>query len=127
MVFKQPWTKPYILYISIVRIYISRKIKKPFIKDHFTINVHSGKEKESVLEKLKNIQFKKIIDKGHKLIIYPEHVKDTMNGLLNIINDEGLHFFDMDVRKPTLNEVFEKIALDDSEPKEEEQWEPYIW
>ncbi|MBT5342036.1 ABC transporter ATP-binding protein [Candidatus Woesearchaeota archaeon] len=93
-------------------------IKKPFLKDHFTINVHSGKEKAHILEKLKGLHFKKIIDKNHKLIIYPEHIKDTMEGLLNIIKDEGLNFYDMDVRKPTLNEVFEKIALDD-QPEEE--------
>jgi ABC-2 type transport system ATP-binding protein len=93
-------------------------VKKPYLKDHFTINVHSGKEKESVLKKLKDIQFKKIVDKGHKLIIYPEHINDTMEGLLNLIKDENLNFFDMDVRKPTLNEVFEKIALDDSDEEE---------
>ncbi len=93
-------------------------VKKPYLKDHFTINVHSGKEKEEVLGKLKELHFKKIIDKGHKLIIYPEEVEQTMSGLLNMIKDENLNFFDMDIRKPTLNEVFEKIAIDDSGEEE---------
>jgi len=88
------------------------EVRKPFLRDHFTINVHSKKEKEQVIKSLKTFPIKKMVDKGHKLVIYPEDVKQTMNHLLSTIKEENLHLHDMHVRKPSLNEIFEKIVLD---------------
>lgn len=85
-------------------------IKKPFLRDHFVINVHSGREKEQILQLLKTLPFKKIIDQGSRLEIYPEDVEKTMNSLLGLIKAENLYLHDLDLRKPTLHEVFEKIA-----------------
>lgn len=85
-------------------------IKKPFLKDHFVINVKSGLQKERILNRVQALPFKEIVDRGHKIVIYPKDIEKTMKGLLGIIKEENLNLNNMDVRKPTLTEVFEKIA-----------------
>jgi ABC-2 type transport system ATP-binding protein len=86
-------------------------VKKPFISDHFTINVHSSsKTKERIINRFKECPVKRIIDKGNKIIVYPNHVERTVSQLLNLIQEEGLQLNDMDIRHPSLNEIFERIV-----------------
>lgn len=85
-------------------------VRKPFLRDHFTINVRSGQEKQRLLSRLKNVPVRKIVDENYRIVIYPENVEKTITHLLSIIKEENLYLHDMDVRKPSLNEVFEKIA-----------------
>ena len=85
-------------------------IKKPFLKDYFTINLRPGDRKERVIEALKGLPIKKIIDEGNRLVVHPQDIEKTISGLLNFIKDENLYLHDMDMRKPTLNEIFEIIA-----------------
>jgi len=91
---------------------LMEEIKKPYLRDHFTISVHSQQNKEELIEKFKQYPIKKIVDKGHSLIIYPEHVGKTVNSLLSTIQEEGLYLHNMDLRKPSLNEIFEDIVLE---------------
>ncbi len=88
-------------------------VKKPFLKDHFTISIHAPQNKEDLIQKFKKFPIKKIVDKGNKLVIYPEHVEKTVSSLLALIKDEHLHLNDMDMRKPSLIEIFENIAEED--------------
>jgi len=88
-------------------------IKKPYFRDHFIINVHSGRDKEQILQKMKTLPFKKIIDQGNRLEIYPEDVEKTMKSLLSLIKEENLSLHDMDLRRPSLHEVFEKVAQEE--------------
>lgn len=85
-------------------------IRKPFLRDHFTINIHSGKEKEKMIEKLKSFSIRKIVDKGNTLVIYPADVQKTTQELLTMIKEENLFLHDMNLRKPSLREIFEKIV-----------------
>ena len=88
-----------------------KEVQKPFFKDHITINVHPGEEKEHLIERLKTLPIKKIVDKGRKLVVYPKHVEKTITDLITIIKEENLYLHEMDMRRPSLNEVFEKIVL----------------
>lgn len=88
------------------------EIKKPFIKEHFTINLRPGDSKRKIINALKTFPVKKIIDKGKKLVIYPDDTEGTVNHLLRYIKEENLYLHEMDMRKPTLKEIFEKIARD---------------
>ena len=85
-------------------------IKKPFLQDHFTITLKSGEGKDRLLARLKTIPLQKIVDQGKTLVIYPSQIDKTMTALLAIIKEENLYLHDMDLRKPSLGEVFEKIA-----------------
>jgi ABC-2 type transport system ATP-binding protein len=85
-------------------------VKKPFLKDHFTINMPSNKDKSMLIEKLKKLSIKKILDNDDNLVIYPDNVESAIGNLLNIIKEENLLLHDMDIRKPSLREIFENIA-----------------
>jgi ABC-2 type transport system ATP-binding protein len=85
-------------------------IRKPYLKDHFTINVHPGEEKERVIARIRDLPVHKIVDQGSKLVIYPDDVEKTINHLITIIQDEKFHLMDMNLRKPSLHDIFRKIA-----------------
>lgn len=86
------------------------EIRAPFAQDHFTITVRSQKKKEELIQRLKKLAVKKIVDKGHSIVIYPEHVESIITSLLSIIKEEQLELHHLDVRKPSLMEIFEKIV-----------------
>lgn len=86
------------------------EIRKPFLRDHFTIKVHSGERKEELIRRLKTLSIRKIVDHKNRITIYPSDIEKATNELLNIIKEEKLHLHDMDLRKPTLNEIFERIV-----------------
>ncbi len=85
------------------------EIKRPFLKDYFTINLHPGDSKERILKILKSLPVKKVVDEGHQLVVYPSDAERTVSSLLRFIKEENLYLHDMDMRKPTLDEIFEKI------------------
>ncbi len=86
------------------------EVKEPFLKEKMTINIRPSANKEALLAALQLLPIEKIIDKGNELVVYPTNVERTVSGLLQFIKQENLYFNDMDVRKPSLHEIFEKIA-----------------
>ena len=86
------------------------EVKKPFIKDYFTINLNPGENKDKIIASLKKLPVKKIVDQDNKLIIFPIDMDKTVRGLLEFIAEEHLGLHDVDVRKPTLNEIFQQIV-----------------
>ena len=85
-------------------------IRKPFLKKNFTIHIRPDKNKDLLITKLKELKFKKIIDKGNHLVIHPEDVHKTINDLLIAVKEEQLHLHDIYLQKPSLSEIFEKVA-----------------
>lgn len=86
-------------------------IRNPPAQDHFTISV-SGNEKEQIMKRLKTCPIKKIIDRGHSLVVYPADAERTMSRVLSLIKSEHLHLHAMHLRKQSLSEVFEKIVYE---------------
>ncbi len=91
-------------------------VKKPYLSDHFTITLHSGVDKDRLLARLKGVPILKIEEQGKTLVVYPSQVDKAVAALLQIIKEENLQMNDMDLRKPSLSEVFEKIAAQDDVP-----------
>ena len=85
-------------------------VRKPLFRDHFTIRIQPGTNKEQLVTKLKTFPVKKIVDKGNNLIIYPDDVEKTISSLLTVIKEENLYLHDLDLRKPSLQEVFENVV-----------------
>jgi ABC-2 type transport system ATP-binding protein len=84
-------------------------VKKSYAKDHFTISLHHKKRKPELIAKLKSLPVEKMVDHGNRLEIYPNNVESAVRSVVKLVEDEDLHIRDMDVRSPSLNEVFEKI------------------
>ncbi len=85
-------------------------IRKPFLRDHFTINLHHLKSKEALLQALQRLPIKKIIDENDRLTVYPQDVERTLQSVLAIIKSENLYLHDIDLHQPTIHEIFEKIV-----------------
>jgi ABC-2 type transport system ATP-binding protein len=88
-------------------------VKKPYLRDNFTINVRPGGNRNQVISSLQKLPVDKIVDRGSQIIIYPNNVERTISSLLSMIKEENLYLNDMDVRKPSLNEVFEIIVKEE--------------
>ncbi len=85
-------------------------VRKPYLRDHFTIRVRSSEQKQLLISKLRVLPMQKLVDKGDSLLIYPTNVDETVRNLLRIVREENLYLHDLDLRKPSLNEIFEKIT-----------------
>ncbi|MBI2669254.1 ABC transporter ATP-binding protein [Candidatus Woesearchaeota archaeon] len=86
------------------------ELRKPFLKDNLVINIKAGKEKDLLITALRQLPISKIVDQGHQLVVYPEDTEGTVLGLLKIVKKEDLSFQNMDLRKPSLNEIFPFVA-----------------
>jgi ABC-2 type transport system ATP-binding protein len=87
-------------------------VRKPFLRDHFTINLDPGKEKDKIINRIKKFPIKKIVDKGTSIVIYPDDLEKTTNNILELIKEENLFLHDMHIKKPSLHEVFEMVVKD---------------
>lgn len=86
------------------------EIQKPYLKEDFTISVTPGDNKEQFISALKTLPVKKIIDRKSHLVIHPENTTKTITALLALIESENLCLYDLDIRRPSLNEIFENIT-----------------
>ncbi len=85
-------------------------IKKPYLRDYFTINLRPGDSKEKIIGVLRQLPIQRIVDHGSRLVVFPQDTEKTINGLLAFIREENLYLHDLDLRKPSLSEVFEEIT-----------------
>ncbi len=85
-------------------------IQKPYLRDNFTISLNPGNNKERFISMLKTLPVDKIIDRQQRLIIHPKNITKTITGLLTMIQDEKLYLHDLDIRLPSLDEIFETIT-----------------
>lgn len=88
-------------------------IQKPFLKDDVVINIKTRSEKERIIGLIKKLSVKKIVDQGHQLIIYPKDTERTLIDLMKLIKKENLYLYDLDLRKPSLNEIFFQVAKEE--------------
>jgi len=94
------------------------EIRKPFLKDNFTISVGPGENKERLISVLKTLPVNKIVDRQSHIIIHPKNVAKTVAGLLALIQDENMYLHDLDIRHPSLDEIFETITQERGSEKE---------
>jgi len=86
------------------------EIRRPFLKDNFTISLTPGENKEQLISMLRTLPVNKIIDRQNHIIIHPKDVTKTVTSLLAMIQDENLCLHDLDIRRPSLDEIFETIT-----------------
>lgn len=62
------------------------------------------------LRKVRGLHISKIVNKGHKLVIYTMDSMEVLHNLLHIVEKKNEQLIDVDVNKPTLKEVFESFV-----------------
>ncbi len=90
------------------------EVKKPFLKEHFCFNLTLEGEKQHIIEMLQKIPTERIIDRGNNIIVHPKKTIETVGLIMRIIEEEKLYLHDLDFRKPTLSEIFDKITTNDN-------------
>tara|TARA_Y100000310_G_C20702665_1_gene831429 strand:- start:7797 stop:8744 length:948 start_codon:yes stop_codon:yes gene_type:complete len=86
-----------------------QEIRKPFLRDHFVINIHSPRNKDILIEALRNLPLKKLIDKNDRIIVYPENVGETMTKVMEIIAQQEVYLPEVNIQHRPLNDIFEII------------------
>jgi len=95
---------------TIQRCGLVEEVRKPFLREHITININAGQEKQRLMELSKTLAISKIVDLGDRLVLYPDNAEYTISQLLRIVNEEKMYLHDIDFRKPSLNEIFHQIT-----------------
>tara|TARA_Y100000310_G_C20663657_1_gene806223 strand:- start:90 stop:1046 length:957 start_codon:yes stop_codon:yes gene_type:complete len=85
-------------------------VQKPFLKEDIVINIKVKEDKAKIIRLIKKLPIKKIVDQGHQLVVYPIDPKKTMMAILDAAKTENLYLYDVDLRKPSLNEIFAKVT-----------------
>tara|TARA_Y100000310_G_C20621088_1_gene783323 strand:- start:649 stop:1572 length:924 start_codon:yes stop_codon:yes gene_type:complete len=86
------------------------EVRKPFLKDKITINIRPGKDKDKFMAIAQRLPVSKIIDQGHRIVLESADPAQTIYQLLKLNQEENLSLNDIDFRRPSLNEIFEKVA-----------------
>ncbi|RLE38575.1 hypothetical protein DRJ17_03625 [Candidatus Woesearchaeota archaeon] len=71
---------------------------------------------KKIIEKLKkssDVKIDKVIDKGHKIIIYTPKSEQALHRILHIMEQMNEKLLDVRVNKPSLNEIFESLVEND--------------
>jgi len=91
------------------------EVRKPYLKETININIRTGRDREKIIEIAKRLPVNKIVDQGHQLVLYPENPESVIIELMRIVKEENLYLNDLDIRKPTLSEIFPRIASEQEE------------
>ncbi len=86
------------------------EVRRPFFRDHFTINLRQVKNSPALMDSLRKLPVSRIVQDGNTLVVYPKNVEETLRRLLQIIKEENLYLHDLDLHQPELSEIFERVV-----------------
>lgn len=90
------------------------EVKRPYLQKEGAIHIKAGEYHQEMLEHAKHLPLSRIVDKGDSIILYSAEIQDTLYQLLNLTQRESITLQDLDVRKPSLQEVFETIVQENT-------------
>jgi ABC-2 type transport system ATP-binding protein len=86
-------------------------VRRPFLKRNISINIETGQDREKMIALARQLPVNRIIDQGHRLVLEPADASQTLHALLQLAEQENLSLHDIDVRRPSLSEIFQQIAV----------------
>ena len=86
------------------------EVRKPFQRENFAINLKTGKEKQKIMDLLKDLPVSKIVEQEHQIIVYPQDIEKVLPLVLKVVKQENLYLHDIDLRKTSLSEVFAQLT-----------------
>jgi len=91
------------------------EVKKPYLDKERSIHLTAGEHHQRLVEGVKSLSVSRIVDKGTSLVLYSDEIQDTLYRLINLTQQKKINLQDIDIKKPSLQEVFEKIVQEDEE------------
>ena len=86
------------------------EIKKPYLQKEGAIHFKVGEFHHKMIGLLEKLPLKRIVDKKDSLVIYSSKLQNTLHQLISLAQKEHIPLLDLDIKKPTLQDVFEKIV-----------------
>ena len=86
-------------------------IRRPFLKRNISINIATGQDREKMISLARQLPVDRIVDQGHRLVLQPENPREILHALLQMAEQENLYLHDIDLRRPSLDEIFQQIAV----------------
>ncbi|MBR9683339.1 ABC transporter ATP-binding protein [Candidatus Woesearchaeota archaeon] len=86
------------------------EVKKPYLQKDGAIHLRAGKHHQAMIEHVKRLPVRRIIDKGDSLVLYSPEIQETLYQLVDLIRREKITLEDLDIKKPSLQDIFESIV-----------------
>jgi len=86
------------------------KLKENYSKNEEIHLVTNPGDYDRILKNLSHEKIKHIINKGHKIVVYTPNAELVLYHLIKAIEKSKERLVDLDVSKPTLEEVFESLT-----------------
>jgi len=91
------------------------EVKKPYLQRDGGIHIKAGENHQKMIEHAKQLPITQIIDKGDSLVLCSPEIQNALYHLINLIQRENITLEDLDIKKPTLQDVFETIIQEKEE------------
>ena len=85
------------------------EIKQLHLHRKHSIHLKAGEHHQKLLAYSKQLPSSKVIDKGDSLILHSSDVQNTLYQIMEMAQREDIALEDIRIKKPSLQEVFEKI------------------
>lgn len=73
------------------------------------IYLKAGEHHQGILEQAKHFPLNRIIDRGDSLVLYTSDIQKTLYHLIGLTQKENIILEELDIKKPSLQEIFEKM------------------
>jgi ABC-2 type transport system ATP-binding protein len=84
-------------------------VKQPYLQRDGAIHINAGEHHQKMLECAKTMPLDRIVDKGDSMVLYSSKIQNALYHLINLTQKENITLQDLDIKKPSLQEVFETI------------------
>lgn len=91
------------------------KVKQPYLQRDGAIHVKAGEHHQKLLNHAKRLPIDRVIDKGDSLVLCSPEIQNALYHLITLTQKENIVLQDLDIKKPSLQEVFETIVKEKDE------------
>lgn len=92
-----------------------KEVKQPYLQRDSVIHIKAGEYHQKLLKYVKYLPINRVIDKGDSIVLYSSEIQNTLYHLINLTQKENIFLQDLDIKKPSLQEVFETIVKEKEE------------
>lgn len=90
------------------------KMKSSCLQKEGAIHLKAGENHQKMIDRIKQLPASRLIDKGDSLVLYSPEIQNALYQIMNITQQEKITLEEIDIKKPSLQEVFETIVKEEA-------------
>lgn len=90
------------------------EIKKPYLQENRAIHLKAGDYHQRIIEQAKYFPVNRIVDRGDSIVLYSSELQNTLYQLINLTQKENIPLQDLDIKNPSLQDIFETIIREEN-------------